>query len=69
MFPNSNTGLSPFQAYGVAFNLANPPAAAGNNIRITGHGTDSTPNSTYNQKQQTHVGPFVSVGTNLNYVE
>ena len=67
VFPNSNTGLTPFQAYGVAFDLANPPAVAGNNIRITGHGTDSTPNSTYNQVQQTHVGPFISSGTNLNY--
>jgi len=67
VFPNSNTGLTPFQAYGVAFNLANPPPVAGNNIRITGHGTDNTPNSTYNQVQQTHVGPFVSSGVNLNY--
>ncbi|MFT5285095.1 MAG: hypothetical protein ACI8TQ_001256 [Planctomycetota bacterium] len=67
VFPNSNTGLTPYEAYGAAFALANPPAVAGNNIRITGHGTDSTPNSTFNQKQQTHVGPFVSSGTNLNY--
>ena len=67
VFPNSNTGLTPYQAYGVAFALANPPSPAGNNIRITGHGTDSTPNSTYNQKQQTNVGPLISVGTNLNY--
>ncbi len=67
VFPNSNTGLTPFQAYGVAFNLSTPPPVAGNNIRITGHGTDSTPNSTFNQVQQTHVGPFISSGTNLNY--
>ncbi len=67
-FPNSNTGLTPFQAMGDAFDLVSPPGSpAGQNIRITGHGTDSTPNSTYNQVQQTHVGPWVSIGTNLNY--
>ncbi|MHC4845680.1 MAG: trypsin-like serine peptidase [Planctomycetota bacterium] len=67
VFPNSTTGLTPFQTMGAAFALANPPSPSGNNIRITGHGTDSTPNPTYNQVQQTHVGPLVSVGTNVHY--
>jgi hypothetical protein len=67
VFPNSTTGLTPFQTMGAAFALAPPPSPSGNNIRITGHGTDSTPDSTYNQIQQTHVGPLVSVGTNVNY--
>jgi hypothetical protein len=67
VFPNSNTGLTPYQAMGAAFDLVTPPNPAGQNVRITGYGTDNSPNSTYNQIQQTHVGPFVSVGTNLNY--
>jgi hypothetical protein len=67
VFPNSTTGLTPYEAMGAAFDLVTPPNPAGQTIRITGHGTDSTPNSTYNQIQQTHAGPFVSVGTNLNY--
>ena len=68
VFPNSNTGLTAYEAMGDAFELVLPPAAPGNEtIRITGHGTDSTPNLTFNQVQQTHSGPLVGVGTNLNY--
>lgn len=66
-FPNSTTSLTAYAAQGDAFELANPPAVSGNDIRITGHGTDSTPNSTYNQVQQTHVGPFVNNGSVLQY--
>lgn len=65
--PNSVTGLSAFAGQGDAFALVDPPAVSGNDIRITGHGTDSTPNSTYNQVQQTHVGPFTSNGSILQY--
>ncbi|RKY21102.1 MAG: hypothetical protein DRQ55_05475 [Planctomycetota bacterium] len=64
---NSVTGLSAFEAQGDAFALVNPPDVAGNDIRITGHGTDNTPNSTYNQVQQTHVGPFINNGGVLQY--
>lgn len=67
VFPNSNTGLTPYQAMGAAFDLVAPPAPAGNNVRITGYGSDNSPNSTFNQIQQTHAGPFVGSGTNLNY--
>ncbi|MDA0803662.1 MAG: hypothetical protein O2819_07920 [Planctomycetota bacterium] len=68
-FPNSNTGLRPHQAQGAGFALVAPPAVtAGAEIRITGHGTDSTPNSTYNQVQQTEVGAYVSLsGTTVRY--
>ncbi|MBL8863217.1 MAG: trypsin-like serine protease [Planctomycetes bacterium] len=68
VFPNSTTGLTPFQAQGQTYVLAAPPPfAAGDSIRITGYGTDSTP-STSNQVQQTHSGPWNSASGNaLNY--
>ena len=67
-FVNSTSGLTAWETQQAAFDLAQPPASpTGQSIRITGHGTDSTPDQTYNQKQQTHVGPLVSIGTNLNY--
>jgi hypothetical protein len=67
-FANSTTGLTAYEAQGDAFDLVTPPPTGGNTIRITGHGTDSTPNPTYNQVQQTHVGPFVSSGgSSLGY--
>jgi V8-like Glu-specific endopeptidase len=58
-FANTNTGLTPAQAAGSTYALVAPPPVAGNNIRITGYGTDSSP-STSNQVQQTHVGPMVT---------
>lgn len=67
-FPNSNTGLRPAEAAGSTYNLANPPAVSGNNIRVTGYGVDSSPN-TSNQVQQTEVGPMAtSSGTLIQYV-
>lgn len=69
VFPNSNTGLTAFQAQGDAYHLAAtpPPFGAGQPIRITGYGIDSTPAS-HNQVQQTHVGPWTtSAGTTLAY--
>jgi len=67
-FANSNTGLTPAQAQGGTFNLVPPPSPSGNDIRITGYGTDNTP-STHNQVQQTHVGPLVtSTTTRVQYV-
>ena len=67
-FPNSNTGLTPSEAQGLGFVLVNPPATSGNDIRITGYGTDGSPASA-NQTQQTHAGPFVNnAGTQVGYV-
>lgn len=66
-FANSTTGLTAFQAMGDAFTLANPPSPSGTTIRITGHGTDGSPNSTYNGIQQTHTGPMTGLGTNVSY--
>lgn len=65
-FPNSNTGLTPFESQGQSFVLGDPPPASGPaKIRITGHGTD---NGTANQAQQTEYGPLVnSSGTQLGY--
>lgn len=65
--PNGTTGKTAFEGQGAAFDLVNPPPVSGSSIRITGHGTDSTPNSTYNQVQQTHVGPFTGSGSSLSY--
>jgi V8-like Glu-specific endopeptidase len=67
---NSNTGLTPFQAYGVRNILAaSVPNVAGSNIRITGYGTTSSPvSNTWNQVQKTHLGPMRSKGsTSLGY--
>jgi hypothetical protein len=68
VFPNSNTNLTPFEAYGVAHNLALPGPVTGN-LRVTGYGTTSSPVSpTWNQVQKTHAGPYVSLnGTTLRY--
>ncbi len=57
---NATTGLYAGQAQGAHFELVPPPAfAAGQPIRITGHGTSSVANRT--QVQQTHAGLRVSV--------
>jgi hypothetical protein len=68
VFPNSNTGLTAFQAQGQAYHLSTPPAFNGSHeIRITGYGTDSSP-LTANQVQQTHTGPWaIFSGTQLGY--
>ncbi|MEM7457436.1 MAG: hypothetical protein AAF456_24090, partial [Planctomycetota bacterium] len=67
-FPNSNTGLTAFEAQGDSFELAAPPSVNGS-IRITGHGTTSAPvNPQWNGAQKTHVGPYVSFsGAALGY--
>jgi len=61
-FDNSNTGLSPYAAQGsTAYDLATPPAVAGQTIRITGFGSTSAPVSpTWNLVQKTHTGPYLS---------
>lgn len=68
-FPNPGTGLTAAQAQGAFYILGTPPPqTSGNDIRITGYGTDNTP-STSNQVQQTHVGPLVNLnGTTIGYV-
>ncbi len=68
-FPNTETGLRPFEAQGAAFALAAaPPPVAGQTIRITGHGADTTP-AEWNRIQQTHAGPYLSVeGSIVRYI-
>lgn len=68
VFPNSETNLTPLQAQGAHYVLAsNVPSISFQPLRITGHGTDSTPSQS-NQTQQTDTGPFISfVGTTLGY--
>jgi V8-like Glu-specific endopeptidase len=67
-FPNSTTGLTPYQAQQDFYHLAQtPPAVDGQLIRITGYGVDSTPQQN-NQVQQTHAGPYTSFsGTQVQY--
>lgn len=65
VFPNSNTGLTPFQKQQAAFTVAAPPAITGNTIRITGFGVDT---GTANQTNQTSTGAFTyNTGTTLKY--
>lgn len=68
VFPNSNTGLTPYQAYGGRFSLSLPPPLNPSQpIRITGFGTRSSPPE-WNQVQETHSGPWVTnSGTTLQY--
>jgi hypothetical protein len=69
--PNSTTGLTPYQHNGgVAFDLAaTPPGVAGQNIRITGNGSTSSPVSpTWYLVQKTHTGPYSAFfGTTVQY--
>lgn len=67
-FPNAGTDLTAFEAQGAAFTLEPPPPYdSSDDIRITGYGVDSSP-QTYNQIQQTHVGPWLGLfGTRLEY--
>src|SRR5262249_48765657 len=60
VFPNPVTGLMPGEAQGSSFELAVPPTASGQTLRVTGYGTDNTPDPTFNQIQQTAVGPFTA---------
>lgn len=64
--PNSNTGLTPFQAQGGFFRATNGNPAVSNTTRITGMGLDNTPaGSTGNRNaqnftNQTSTGGYVS---------
>ncbi len=53
---NSQTGQTPIQAQGASFNVVQ--SAPGNNITITGFGSDT---GIDNQTQQIHTGPLSSV--------
>jgi len=68
VFPNSNTGLTPFQAYGGRYTLVIPPPLnTADPIRVTGFGTRSSPAS-WSQVQETHVGAWVTnSGNTLQY--
>lgn len=67
---NTNTGMTPYQAYGMRYTLATTvPNVSGSNIRITGYGTTSSPvSNTWNQVQKTHLGPMRNKsGTSIGY--
>ena len=68
-FDNTETGLSAGEAQGVFYVLAAAaPPVAGQNIRITGYGVDSSPLQ-WNQIQQTHSGPYALLnGNQIGYV-
>lgn len=67
-YANSNTGLTAFQREGVAFGLWAPTSVGTSpTLRVTGHGTDSTP-PTANAVQQTSTGPWVAlVGSRIDH--
>ncbi|MCH2132127.1 MAG: trypsin-like peptidase domain-containing protein [Phycisphaerales bacterium] len=70
-FPNTETGLTPYQAQGDSYILADvAPPVDGQNITIIGYGTTSSPiDPTWNQAQKTHTGPYaVQDGTSIGYV-
>ena len=69
-FENTQTGLTPYEAQGNYFVLAQPaPPAGGQEIRITGYGSTSPPiPDTWNRVEKTHVGPYVQfIGTTVRY--
>ncbi len=73
VFPNSNTGLTPFQRYGGQFyTLAAAPSAVNvanpQTIRCTGYGVVTTPiDPTLNSVQQTDAGPYTFYSTAGTY--
>src|ERR1043165_9446698 len=70
-FPNSNTGLTPYQAQGQYFELATfVPFPAGQTLRVTGYGTTSNSQSPleWNQVEKTDFGPFMELSaTTIKY--
>ncbi|MEM7165495.1 MAG: hypothetical protein AAF581_08525 [Planctomycetota bacterium] len=67
-FPNTNTGLTPFQAQGRSFDLIPPPPVSGQLIQITGYGsTGSTVPAPYDNAQKSHEGPYLQAGNNVRY--
>lgn len=71
VFPNSTTGMNPFEAQGASYVLdSTPPAVSGQSIRVTGYGSVSAPVSpTWYLVQKTHVGPYAFFGgSTIQYV-
>ncbi len=69
-FPNTETGLTPFQAQGDYYVLSDvAPPVSGQQITITGYGTVASPvTPTWNQVQKTHTGPYAQQsGTSIAY--
>ncbi len=69
-WPNTETGMTPYQAQGASYVLANmPDPVADQDITIIGYGTTSSPiNPQWNQIQKTHTGPYAHFeGTVLGY--
>jgi V8-like Glu-specific endopeptidase len=67
VFPNSNTGLTPFEAMGDAYDISPatlPPFDSSDTIRITGYGNDFDDNE-FDNVQQTHTGPWELYTGNL----
>jgi V8-like Glu-specific endopeptidase len=69
VFPNSNTGLTPFEAYGDSYQITVPPPVQGQDIRITGYGVTGNPvPPSWNQVQKTHAGPYFNFsGSTVSY--
>lgn len=70
VYPNSNTGLTPYEAQGAAVALAaGPPTPTGQSVQVTGYGTVTAPVPlTWNQVQKAHAGPFTAAaGATLYY--
>ncbi|MBA2556470.1 MAG: hypothetical protein H0V12_03845 [Chloroflexi bacterium] len=64
-FPNTETGLTPWQAQGAFHILGTPPVTGGTNLSLTGYGTAS---GVENQVQQIDDGPLVELsGTTLRH--
>ena len=69
-FANTETGLTPFEAQGDSYILADaPPPVAGQPITIIGFGSTSSPvDPQWNLVQKTHTGPFAYLdGTIIGY--
>ena len=69
-FPNSETGLTPFEAQNDFYVLSNQaPSGSGQVISITGYGsTDGTVPNQLNLAQKIHSGPYAGVeGTVIRY--
>jgi len=70
VYPNPITGLTPFQAQGARYELANAPAPAPNeSVTVRGYGSVAAPvPPSFNQTLKTDTGRFVSLaGTILRH--
>jgi|GEM_PF-743502 len=71
VFPNTETGLQPPQAYGGAFYTlaASIPAASGQAVRVTGFGSTDGFNLPLQQNftLKTDTGPLTAVGSTVRY--